>query len=87
MPVLTRSSQDSGNLETQQKAHLAYNNVDMSKQYLNQEKLDNKCATITLNEGDILYHPAGVWHSVTSTDDSISINFSMKALRMGEFVS
>lgn len=40
-----------------------------------------------MNEGDILYHPAGVWHAVGSEEDSISINFSMKAMRMGEFVT
>jgi quercetin dioxygenase-like cupin family protein len=59
----------------------------MSKQYSKTEELDKNSTTITLKEGDILYHPAGVWHSVTSTEDSISINFSMKAMRMGEFVS
>ena len=55
----------------------------MSKQYQNLSDFSE----ITLNEGDILYHPAGVWHAVSCEEDSISINFSMKALRMGEFVT
>ena len=66
---------------------MAYNNVDMGKQYKNLQELENNCFEITLNEGDILYHPAGIWHSVKSNSESISINFSMKTLRMGEFVS
>ena len=57
----------------------------MSKQYLEINSSDFK--VVTLNEGDILYHPAGVWHAVGCEEDSISINFSMKALRMGEFVT
>lgn len=57
----------------------------MSKQYLEINSSDFE--VVTLNEGDILYHPAGVWHAVGCEEDSISINFSMKALRMGEFVT
>ena len=57
----------------------------MSRQYLDINNSDFK--VVTLNEGDILYHPAGVWHAVGCEEDSISINFSMKALRMGEFVT
>jgi ribosomal protein L16 Arg81 hydroxylase len=40
-----------------------------------------------LNEGDILYHPAGIWHAVSSEQDSISINLSMKAIRTAEFIT
>ena len=40
-----------------------------------------------LNEGDVLYHPAGIWHSVYCNEDSIAINMSMKAMRLGEFIT
>lgn len=76
---------NSGNLEMQQKVHLAYNKVNMSDQY-DRTKLDKECSQVTLYEGDILYHPAGIWHAVTSDTDSISINFSLKGMRMAEFV-
>lgn len=32
---------------------------------------------VTLYAGDVLYHPAGVWHRVQSTEDSLSMNFSL----------
>jgi len=69
----------------QQKVHLAYNKVDMSDQY-DRSKLDQECSHVTLHEGDILYHPAGIWHAVSSDTDSISINLSLKGMRMAEFV-
>ena len=37
--------------------------------------------------GDILYHPAGIWHAVNSDEDSIAINFSLFAMRTAEFVT
>ena len=39
-----------------------------------------------LHEGDVLYHPAGIWHSVYCNEDSIAINMSMKAMRTAEFI-
>lgn len=78
---------DSGNLEQQQKVHLAYNGVDMSLQNHNRDKIERDCVEVTLYEGDILYHPAGIWHAVKCDEDSISINFSMRSMRLGEFVS
>lgn len=76
-----------GNLELQQKVLSAYNDIDMAKQYLDKTKMENDCTIVTLHEGDILYHPAGIWHAVSSPEDSISINFSMRAMRTGDFVS
>ena len=32
---------------------------------------------IDLGPGSLLYHPAGVWHSVEATDDSLSVNISL----------
>jgi quercetin dioxygenase-like cupin family protein len=57
---------------------MAYNEIDISSQYTN-EYLEKNCTEVILNEGDILYHPAGIWHSVKSEEDSISINFSHNA--------
>lgn len=45
--------------------------------------MEEQCTVVTLNEGDILYHPAGIWHAVTSDQDSISINLSMNSMRLG----
>ena len=33
-----------------------------------------------------MYHPAGIWHSVESASDSISINFSMRQMRGADFI-
>jgi len=66
--------------------HLAYNGVDMSKQYAEKAKMERDCIEVTLYEGDILYHPAGIWHAVKCETDSISINFSMRSMRLGQFV-
>lgn len=48
----------------QHKIHMAYNHVDLCEQYFNRTDLEKNCTTVTLNEGDILYHPAGIWHAV-----------------------
>jgi len=43
--------------------------------------------SITLHEGDTLYHPAGIWHQVTSdSDECFAINFSLDAARWYELV-
>lgn len=34
-----------------------------------------------------MYHPAGIWHSVLSVTDSVSINFSLRQLRMADLVT
>lgn len=46
-----------------------------------------RCVEVVLNEGDILYHPAGIWHSVEATEDSISINFSLRHVRLADIVT
>jgi ribosomal protein L16 Arg81 hydroxylase len=35
---------------------------------------------VILNEGDIMYHPPGIWHQVECTEDSISMNISLTAV-------
>ena len=49
--------------------------------------LEESCEEVTLNEGDILYHPAGIWHAVKSDEDSIAINFSLKNLSVADLIS
>ena len=41
-------------------------------------------SSIVLKPGDILYHPAGVWHEVKCTEDSIAINISLMASSRAE---
>ena len=38
----------------------------------------------TVESGDVLYHPAGVWHKVECLEDSITINISMIASSIAE---
>jgi hypothetical protein len=45
--------------------------------------------TVVLEPGDILYHPAGVWHKVETLpadSNSLSINMSLFPMSMGELV-
>lgn len=46
--------------------------------------MQKECTEVVLDEGDILYHPAGIWHSVLSLTDSYSINFSLRQQRMAD---
>lgn len=38
---------------------------------------DTDIDVIELQPGDVLYHPAGIWHRVECTADSISANISL----------
>ena len=78
---------DSGNLEMQQKTHDAYNSINMGRQHKDKEWFNKNCVEVILQPGDVLYHPAGIWHSVFCNEDSIAINLSMRAMRLGEFVT
>ncbi len=51
--------------------------------------LDEEEATaVTLQEGDIFYHPAGLLHEVEClSDESVSINLSLDLLRPSEYLS
>ena len=49
----------SGNLEEQLKIIYQSNQMEYDEKFL----LENS-EEIVLEEGDILYHPAGIWHSV-----------------------
>lgn len=77
--------QNTGNMEEQAKVHLAFNQVNMNSEY---KQLNEDTFEVVLKEGDILYHPAGIWHQVECmTDDSISINFSLRSLKIADLVA
>ena len=78
--------ESTGNLESQAKTHTAFNQVDIGTAY-SRKRFQKEATTIVLHEGDILYHPAGIWHSVESTEDSISINFSLRQLKVADLIS
>lgn len=59
--------------------------MNLAKIY-NSNWKEKHCTEITLNEGDILYHPAGIWHSVEAIEDSISINFSLRHTKVADIV-
>jgi len=64
---------------------MAYNGLDLGDQH---KHLDEDTFEVVLEEGDILYHPAGIWHQVSClTDDSISINFSIRQVRIADLVT
>lgn len=35
------------------------------------------CLQVVVEAGDLLYHPAGIWHQVEAEEDSVSINISL----------
>jgi hypothetical protein len=78
--------ENTGNLETQSKVHAAFQGLDMGAQY-NKERIMKEGTSVLLEEGDIMYHPAGIWHSVHSVTDSISINFSLRQIRLADLVT
>ena len=42
--------------------------------------------SIVLGPGDVLYHPAGVWHRVECLEDSVAINVSLVGASLAELV-
>ena len=42
---------------------------------------------VTLSAGDVLYHPAGIWHAVSCDEDSVSINISLIATTAADLIS
>lgn len=64
-----------------------FNKIDINGLY-DKKELFESSTVIDLEEGDILYHPAGIWHSVECTsEESISINFSLRQVRWADFLS
>lgn len=66
---------ESGNVDEQLKLH------QLSNYTL--ESIDNlsECtAEVLLKPGDVFYHPAGIYHAVECSEESISINLSLSAV-------
>ena len=53
----------------------------------NEAEIEDESFSVTLNEGDFMYHPAGIWHAVKTESDSISINFSLKSITLADLVT
>lgn len=75
-----------GALEVQDRVHKAFQEVDIAQIY-NSNSRNVRCTEVTLHEGDILYHPAGIWHAVEANEDSISINFSLRHQSKADIVT
>lgn len=52
------------------------NHTFFPDEYL-QQSSGNSIRSVEVSAGDVLYHPAGVWHRVECLEDSISINISL----------
>ena len=53
------------------------------------EDIEETCETVVLQPGDVMYHPAGIWHKVETLPadhNSLSINFSLFPLQWGEMM-
>ena len=46
----------------------------------------NKEYSVTVYPGDVLYHPAGIWHRVECGEDSISMNMSLTVATYADLV-
>lgn len=51
------------------------------------DELMKDCSVVELKEGSMMYFPAGMYHCVECTEDSISINISLVSTSWGEFIS
>ena len=70
--------------ELQYKVHSACRD----KPYMGAPPVDDERVTrVTLSAGDVLYHPAGIWHAVSCDEDSISINISLIATAAADLIS
>lgn len=50
---------------------------DQFKQSSSKHPQFDKDDSVVLNPGDVMYHPAGIWHRVECLEDSIAINLSL----------
>jgi len=74
---------DSGNLEEQTKMHLLQG---IQMEYDN-ERLLKEAEVVELGPGDVLYHPAGIWHAVECLETGVAINFSITQVRMADLIA
>jgi hypothetical protein len=71
--------------ETQLKVLKLSDSMFSVNEYINNKK--NKPYEVIIEAGDILYHPAGIWHEVECIENSISINISLVGVTYAEVVS
>lgn len=64
-------------LKTARLCHPSFTKADMPS--LDEDREREGEYEVTVCAGDVLYHPAGVWHRVECLDDSISLNISLTA--------
>lgn len=72
----------SGNLEQQ----LKLLSMEFPFKY-DKDEIESLATEIELNAGDVLYHPAGIWHAVECTEDSVTINLSLKNLNKADIIA
>ena len=48
---------------------------------------DDGTDVVELGPGDFLYHPAGIWHRVECTEDSLSMNISLLGLSWADHIA
>jgi ribosomal protein L16 Arg81 hydroxylase len=75
------SKDESGALQTQKKVHHVYD-PSFSGSFATQD-----IQRVCLYPGDVLYHPAGVWHQVEALEDSVSINLSIFGTTWADLLS
>jgi len=77
--------------ETQAKLVNAHGNRSSGDPRMNIRPDDDffkkESVSVTLKEGDVLYHPPGIWHQVTSdSDETMAMNFSLDGARWCELI-
>lgn len=53
----------------------------------NKQEIDSLATEVEICAGDVLYHPAGIWHSVECSEDSFTINLSLKNLNKADLIA
>jgi hypothetical protein len=66
--------------ETQMKAHCSCSAES-------EIKLPKEWEEVVLGEGDVLYHPAGLWHAVETLEESVSMNISLIGTSWADMLS
>lgn len=83
--ALTPHYQARSNFEQQMKLHLISD--PESPDYEPPASFFQDAEKVTLQAGDVLYHPAGIWHQVECTEGSVSINVSLTSATWADLFS
>eukprot|EP01060_Flectonema_neradi_P032805 TRINITY_DN5305_c0_g1_i1.p1 TRINITY_DN5305_c0_g1~~TRINITY_DN5305_c0_g1_i1.p1 ORF type:complete len:600 (+),score=143.91 TRINITY_DN5305_c0_g1_i1:60-1802(+) len=78
----THFEKEGSSLLEKQKCLVKLQQGDFNYDHVN----DTNYEEVELSAGDVLYHPAGMWHSVETTSDSVSINLSFVNKSWGEIL-